>query len=437
MARQLLRFAWPLLLLNLCQTMYNLVDAMIVGRHAGHNAITGVTLGGQINVLATMFAMGLGTGCSVLIAQYKGALRQDEARAVMRAGARVMQAFAVALTVLFLLCGRWLLRLIGTPEEAMDEAARYLFITSLGLVFVYAFNHISAVLRGMGDSVRPVIFVVIASGIHIVLALLFVSALGLGAAGAALATVLSQGCSVAIAAVFLRRTGGEFQIGADLLRPAPGMAGPLLRLSIPASLQNIMTNLSYTILYSLVNTFGSEATAGVGITARLSGFALLPGLAFSAAISTAAGQNIGAGKPERAKKAMGIGLAISLGASLAFLAVFELFAVPIVSAFAPGEPETIRVGVSYLRVISVEYVLTAVLNCQNGLIIGAGYTVVPMVSSMLNAVAARLPLAFFFALSAGFGVTGVAMGNALAPVLAIILSFLYIRFGHWQTGRIR
>ena len=215
------------------------------------------------------------------------------------------------------------------------------------------------------------------------------------------------------------------------------MARQLLRLSIPASLQNIMTNLSYTILYSLVNTFGSEATAGVGITARLSGFALLPGLAFSAAISTAAGQNIGAGKPERAKKAMGIGLAISLGASLAFLAVFELFAVPIVSAFAPGEPETIRVGVSYLRVISVEYVLTAVLNCQNGLIIGAGYTVVPMVSSMLNAVAARLPLAFFFALSAGFGVTGVAMGNALAPVLAIILSFLYIRFGHWQTGRIR
>lgn len=435
-SRQLWVFGWPLLLLNLCQTLYSLVDAFVVGRYAGHDAITGVTLGGQINVLATMFAIGLGTGCSVLIAQYKGAKQEEDAIAVIRTGWCVMLAFAAVLTAVFLVAGRGLLRLIGTPEEAMGEAYRYLVITSLGLVFVYQFNHISAVLRGLGDSRRPVLFVAIASGVHIVLALIFVAGLHMGAAGAALATTLSQGLSVLISALFLRRDGGRFQVDRTLFQASWGQAGSLLRVSIPASLQNIMTNLSYTILYSLVNTFGSEATAGVGITSRLSGFATLPGLAFSAAISTITGQNIGAGKPERAEQAMKLGLGISLGASLAFFVVFQVFAWQIVGSFAPDDELTIQIGSQYLKVICVEYVLVSVLNCQNGLIIGSGHTAVPMLSSMVNAVIVRLPLAFWFALEAGYGVTGVAMGNAAAPIAAIVISTLYIRFGSWREGRV-
>lgn len=435
--RTLLVFGVPLLILNLCQTLYNTIDILIVGRYGSQEAITGVTLGGQINTLATMLAIGLATGCSVLISQYIGASQRDRVKRVISTSWCIMILCALCLTAILLIWGAPILRLIGTPKDSFDEALAYLHITALGLLFVYLFNHISAVLRGYGDSKRPLLFVVISSIIHVPLTLLFVAVFRMGAGGAAMATSISQGISVLIAIIYLRRQNHEFQIGLYLFQMDLHDTWRLLRLSLPVSLQNTATNVSYTILYSLVNTFGSAATAGVGITSRLSGFATLPGLAVSTAISTIAAQSIGAGNQKRARDTMYIGLGLSLAASLAFFAAFEVFTIPIITSFAPGEPDVIAVGVDYLRIISVEYVLTSVLNCQNSLIIGAGQTTVPMISSMVNAVIVRLPLAFFFALTVGMGVSGVAMGNAIAPLAAILISSLYIRFGRWGYGLVR
>lgn len=435
--KQLIKFSIPFLLSNLLQAFYSVADMIIVGRLCGTHGITGVNIGSQINILVTGAAFGLAVGGTVLIAQYGGAKKFDEQRKTIGTLFTAYMFLAVICTAVMLLLGDTLLKLLNTPEVAFIEAENYYMICMSGLIFMFAYNVISAILRGMGDSKRPLYFVLIATIVNIIFDIILVGPFKMGAAGAAYATVGAQALSVVLSLIYLAKN--HFFIGykkSDFRIDGAKMK-MLLKLGLPSSVQQVVVSFSFLTLTALVNSLPNAdiASACQGIGGKVNSFAILPALAMSSAVSSMAGQNIGAGDTKRAKKTMTTGMGIAFAISMVVFVIVQLFPQQIISLFDTNK-EVLKVGADYLRYIALDYVFVPFVFCMNGLAIGAGYTNFALFNACFSSILVRVPFAYLIVNLTDLGFNGIGLATGLASAASIIVGVIFVASGKWKNPKI-
>lgn len=436
--KQLVKFSVPFLLSNLLQAFYSVADMIIVGRLCGTHGITGVNIGSQINILVTGAAFGLAVGGTVLIAQYGGAKKFDDQKKTIGTLFSMYMILAVIFTAVMLLLGDTLLKLLKTPEVAFTEAENYYLICMSGTIFMFAYNVISAILRGMGDSKRPLYFVLIATIVNIIGDIILVGPFQMGAAGAAVATISAQALSVILSIIYLGKNRffagyhkKDFMINKE-------KAKMLIKLGLPSSVQQVVISFSFLTLTALVNSLPNAdiASACQGIGGKVNSFAILPALAMSSAVSSMAGQNIGAGEIERAKKTMMTGMGIAFAMSAAVFVIVQIFPQQIISLFDTN-PEVISVGAGYMRFIALDYIFVPFVFCMNGLAIGAGYTNFALFNACFSSILVRVPFAYLIVNLTELGFDGIGLATGLASVASLVVGAIFIMSGKWKTPKIR
>lgn len=437
-SKQLMKFAVPFLLSNLLQALYSVADMIIVGHFRGPIGITGVNIGSQINILVTGAALGLAVGGTVLIAQYGGAHKFDEQRKTIGTLFTLYMIIGVVMTAVMLVFGKPLLDLISTPKEAYGEAESYYDICMAGLVFLFAYNVISAILRGMGDSKRPLYFVLIAAIGNIVGDYILCGTFDMGAKGAAIATVGAQGLSVVLSLLYLLKNKFFAEYRLSDFKIDKEKSKMLLKIGLPSSVQQVVVSFSFLTLTALVNSLPNAliASACQGIGGKVNSFAILPALAMSSAVSSMAGQNIGAGEIDRAKKTMFAGMRIAFMISAFVFIIVVSFPDFIIGLF-DKTPETIETGRTYLRLIALDYLLVPFVFCMNGLAIGAGYTNFALFNACFSSIIVRVPLAYIVVKVSSLGFDGVGLATGLASAASIIVGIIFISSGKWKKPKIR
>ncbi len=434
--QSMLRFSLPLVASNLLQAVYNIVDMIIVGRFAGSAGLSAVSIGGQATMVALCIVMGIANAASVMVSQLVGAGRQKEISPMLRTMELVFAALALALTALAWIFTRPLLTALNTPQQAYAQAVWYLRICMAGTLFVYLYNLMNGVLRGLGDSRTPLLLVVISSVVNLLLDLLMVGALQLGAGGAAAATAFSQLlCCLLIFPLsrkrhaFLSRQPGPFRFDREKL-------AMLLKIGLPQSLQFTLTELSFLLIAGVVNLFGVYASAAAGAVARLGSFAVLASKAMMGAIITVTGQNIGAGNPSRALRGMGIGILYALPISVVFF-LLSLFWPEMMLRLFTAEAPVLAEGAPYLKVLALSFVLESVMFCMMGLLTGAGHTLVTLSCALVSAFIVRYSLARLFGITLGMGFVGVGWAYPFAPAASLLICSIFLLTGRWKTNRVR
>ncbi|MBQ9850961.1 MAG: MATE family efflux transporter [Clostridia bacterium] len=437
-SKQLMKFAVPFLLSNLLQALYSVADMIIVGHFRGPIGITGVNIGSQINILVTGAALGLAVGGTVLIAQYGGAHKFDEQRKTIGTLFTLYMIIGVVMTAVMLVFGKPLLDLLSTPKEAYGEAESYYDICMAGLVFLFAYNVISAILRGMGDSKRPLYFVLIAAIGNITGDYILCGPFDMGAKGAAIATVGAQGLSVVLSLLYLLKNKFFAEYRLSDFKIDKEKSKMLLKIGLPSSVQQVVVSFSFLTLTALVNSLPNAliASACQGIGGKVNSFAILPALAMSSAVSSMAGQNIGAGEIDRARKTMFAGMRIAFMISAFVFIIVVSFPDFIIGLF-DKTPETIETGRTYLRLIALDYLLVPFVFCMNGLAIGAGYTNFALFNACFSSIIVRVPLAYIVVKVSSLGFDGVGLATGLASAASIIVGIIFISSGKWKKPKIR
>lgn len=431
--RILLTFALPLMGCNLLQTVYNLVDMVVVGRFVGSVGLSAVTIGGDVLHLATFLVMGFAGAGQVILSQYIGAGQREKVNAAIGTMFTVLLIGAVVVSVVALLILDQALVLMNTPAEAMEAARSYCITCIVGLVFIYGYNLVSAILRGMGDSKHPLLFIAVATVVNLVLDLLFVAVLEMGALGAALATVIGQAVSFLWSLLFLyrRREAFGFDFKLRSFVPDRDILPTLIKLGLPMSLQFGAIHFSMMFVNSFLNGYGVVASAVTGIGTKLSSVTAVVTNALATAGSSVIGQNLGAERYERVPKTMGAILVMNL----VFASVLSLITVCFpraVFGLFNNEAEVLDMAMTYIPVALISYFGFATRSPFLALINGSGYAKLNLIMGLLDGIVARIGLALLLGVAAGFGIHGFWYGNALAGYVPALVGLVYFISRKWM-----
>lgn len=389
-------FSVPFLISNFLQTLYGMADLFIVGQFTDAAGITAVAVGSQVMHFLTVILIGLAMGTTVLIGQSVGAKRERSIARII--GTTVMLFGVVSLvfvTVLLALCPQ-IVSLLSTPTEAVADTSRYLFICFLGIPFITAYNIIAAIFRGLGDSKSPMYFITVACVINIALDYLFIGPCGMGAAGAALATVLSQTFSVILSLVAIRYSR-SIAFGVHLrlrdFRLHRGILLSLAKIGIPVACQDGFIQVSFLFITAIANSRGLEIAAAVGIVEKIICFLFLVPSAMLSTVSAIAAQNIGAGRYDRAHQTMFGGIAIAAGFGLACSILFQFISEPVLSLFADN-PQVVTFGTQYLHAYVFDCMVAGIHFCFSGYFCACGLSIVSFIHNAISIVTMRVPGAY-------------------------------------------
>ncbi len=391
--KTILLFTVPMLIGNIAQQLYNTVDSIIVGRFVGDNALAAVGSAGPIVNLMFVLFMGIATGAGIMVAQYFGARQRDELSRTIASCITLTLVASLFIMVTGPLVTRPLLHLLNTPESILEWCWDYLFIMFMGIAGSGLYNILSGVLRGLGDSVSALVYLLAATITNIILDYVFVAKFSLGVAGVAWATIIAQALSAVLCLRKLTRMGELFDLKKEYLVPDRKYTKRLVRLGLPSGVTQAIFSMSMIVVQSLTNSFGELFIAANVIVMRIDGFVMLPAFSFGAAMTTYSGQNIGAGKPERVTEGARKGTLTAMGISAVLTAVILLFGRHLMAIFTDTR-ELIDLSNSMMRILAVGYILMEVTQCLSGIMRGAGDTVTPMWISILTSVALRIPLAY-------------------------------------------
>lgn len=435
--KKLLFFALPFMLSNILQMIYNMVDMVVVGQFVGSAGLSAVSIGGQILMLLTTLSMGFSNSGQILISQLVGAKdREGMGRTIGTLFTTVM-VLALVLTVAGLILHVPMLRLLNTPEEAMPEAKNYMLVCSLGFVFIYGYNMVCAVLRGMGDSKRPFVFIAIASVVNLILDIIFVGPLHMGAGGAALATVLAQGVSFLSALVYLFRRREEFGFDFALRSfvPDPMKLKILVRLGLPFALQGCAITVSMLFVNAFINEYGVTASAVFGAGSKIE---RIPGTLIQAvgfAASSMIGQNIGASKPERAQKVVYVSL--SIGCVVYAIAAVLALAIPrqIFGIFT-DDAAVLEMAPLFMLIMACGFPAHAAMTPFNSMIQGVGNATLSLIIALLDGVVVRIFLCILLGMWLNMGLTGYFLAYGMGAYATALVAGIYFFSGKWKKRKL-
>lgn len=429
--KSLISFSIPFIIANFIQALYGAVDLIVIGYFTDTSGLSAVSIGTQVMQIVNGMILGLTMGGTILVGQYYGAKREEDTTKTIGTIFSLGFIISIFITIFMFLLTKPLLSIMQTPSEAFIDASNYVFIASSGVIFIFGYNAISAILRGLGDSKSPLYFIGIACIFNIILDIFFVGTLDMRASGAALATISSQAISMFLAIIYLKRKKFIFDFKLNNFAIDKIKARRLFALGFPLSLQEVLLWGSFLVIVSIANSMGVAESAAVGIIAKVETFAMLPPMALSYAMSALAAQNIGANKPERAKRSLNISIVLSLIFSFFFFGWAQFFPESIMNIFK-ADSAVVLAGVTYLKSFSFDFMLVAFKFNLNGFLNGCGCTTFAMINGVTSSVLIRVPLAYLLSLYISKSMLGLGAATPIASIVSIIVSLLYMRTGKWK-----
>lgn len=427
--KTLIRYSLPVVLSSLLQSTYSIVDLILAGQFIGKVGISAINNSSQIILMLTQVIMGITMGGNILIGQYYGGKDRENRIQTNSTLFTMSILFGLFAMALLLGLGKGMLILLGAP--ALNEALIYLKICAVGLLPVFGYNALSAMIRGVGNSKKPLHFIMVTAICNVFLDYLFMGVLHWGTAGAAGATVISQSLSFLIALGYTLKQKDLFALDLRKLTIKKDKLLHMLRLGIPSAVQMTLVGLSWLTMTFLINRYGVEASAASGIAAKIKDMALLFTIAMSSAASTMVAQCLGAQKFDRASQSVHIAMRITIGVSLALILLVELLAPYLVTLFGP-DPQTAYWAIINLRIEIISQVFYASFMVYNALAIGAGHTLFALLSSITNSIVVRLILAII--LDHFFGLMGIFWACMIAPASSVPLGYIYERTNVWRKS---
>ena len=386
---QVLVFALPIMLSGILQLLFNAADTIVVGRFAGNEALAAVGSVGSLNNMIISLFIGLSVGANVLVARYTGSQNDRAVSDTVHTSVLLSLLGGVLLMIIGIALARPLLELMGSPEDVIDLAVLYVRIIFLGMPVQMLYNFCAAILRAVGDTQRPLYYLTIAGVVNVLLNLVFVILFHLSVAGVALATIISQAISALLVTRALLNMEGPTRLFLNRLRIHPGKLREIIRIGLPAGIQSSVFSLSNVVIQSSVNSFGSVVIAGNAASSNVGNFVYQAMNTFQQAITCFAGQNIGARKPRRIVSAMKVCMfwAVSFGLVLGMLSC--VFGTQLLSLFS-ADPAVIAAGMERQIIVCAPYFLCGMMDVMTGALRGIGYSLLPMIVSILGACAFRL-----------------------------------------------
>ncbi len=433
---QLIVFAWPLLLSNILQVVYSMVDMIVVGNVMGEVGVSAVSVGGDVTNLLTFVGMGFASAGQILIARYIGAKQRDKIGRFVGTMSAFLFICAILVSVLGLVFQENLLTLMNTPDEAREGATAYSTICMTGLIFIYGYNVVSAILRGMGDSKHPLIFIGIAAVINVFIDILFVEKMGAG--GAALATVISQAISFICCVVFLIIKRKQFELNLsprDFIVWDKEMLSAFVKLGSPMAIKFASVQVSKLFVNAWINDYGVAVSAFSGIANKLASVVNLFSNAMNTAGSTMVGQNIVAGEFKRVNKILKDVLLITLVIVTVFSVIIIFFPEEVFGLFAnESSEESLKLSNEYVPIAILMFFASSLRSVMNALINGSGNTTINFVTAILDGIVLRIGLAVLLGLVFDMGYFGFWLGDAIAGYTPFFIGLIFYLSGSWKKS---
>ena len=431
----ILTFSLPLIVGNVFQQFYNMVDSIVVGNFVGANALGAVGACGSLNWLFFSLSSGLGIGIGVIVSQFYGAKRFDQVSATIANSFYVLVSTAIVVSILCFAITPAVLRLLNTPDDIINDSITYMRTTCIGIVAISLYNGVSSILRALGDSKTPLYFLILSSVCNVLLDLLFVIAFGWGVFGVAFATIISQALSAVVSLIYSIKKIPYFRLTKEQMKPNFSIIKTSYRLGVPIALQSSMIAVSCVVLQSVVNRFGATVVSAFTITNRIEQLINQPYNSLGTALTTYAGQNIGAGDTARVK--------LGFKKSIYIVAVFSAIMIPVMFLFGKNiaglfvkETDVIELGASALRITSVCYFFLGMIYIPRGILNGCGDAAFSMINGLAEVVC-RLLFSSVLTRIPKIGYWGIWITTGLTWLCVSIVCLLRYASGKWKQKAIR
>jgi len=429
-ASLIFKFAIPMLIGNVFQQSYNIVDSIVVGRYVGKEALAAVGASFPLIFMLISFVVGVAMGTTIIISQYFGAKDMEMVKRSIDTMYIFLFIASIVVTLLGITLSGPIFRLINLPEDVVPQAITYFNVYLVGMIFFFGYNGISSVLRGLGDSKTPLYFLIISTVMNMILVMLFVAVFKWGVAGAAWATVISQAGAFFTGVIYLNRTHEVVKLNSLKLVFDKAIFKKSMMIGLPTGLQQTFVSLGMLAIMRIVNGFGTNVIAAYSVAGRLDSMAGMPAMNFGAALSTFVGQNLGANKPERVKQGLKTTFTMSGALAVFTSLVVIIFRHSLMGLFT-NDAAVIDIGAEYLVIVSSFYLFFSTMFVVGGVMRGAGDTIVPMFITLFSLWAIRIPAAWI--MSKYFGVDGIWWSIPVAWFIGMSLSYLYYLKGNWKS----
>ena len=428
----IVRFAVPLLVGNLLQQFYNITDSIIVGQFLGKEALAAVSASFFIYYFIISLVIGVGSGTTVVISQLFGAKQNQKVQLAFSSFFIFMLVGGIILSIAGIIFAEPVFRLTNTPEEVIPQAVAYFRIYIGGTFLFVTFNSIISILRGVGESVRPMLFILITTVLNIAFDLLFILVFKWGIEGAARATVVSQGIGMCIALAYVNNTHPLLSIKKQDMLFDWKLFKESLKIGLPTSVQQCAIALGLIALLGIVNSFGTNTLTAYGAAGKIDTIITQAILTLSGALAAFCGQNIGAGRLDRVKKGVQFTMYTNIALGLLTFAAVYLFGNEMMRIFTK-DIDVVAIGKEYLLIIGGFFIVHGALNVYNGALRGAGDTLFPMITSLVCLWLIRIPLAYY--LSSWLGRNGIWWAIGISITIGLIVTFVYYKMGFWKRRR--